>query len=344
MSWFQDFTGGLQNSGGDFAAGLVDAMFGGLKINRQVKAQKELTDYQNNASLKMTQSAPSAQKQGMLNAGLNPASGTYSGNVSSASPSAGDASANVSGKSAAANLAKAQEAVQNKNLTLQDKNIEVLQSAKDKNDADADLARAQAEAVRTDTKNKPREQEDAHNFANVQIRSMNQSIEESLSRIGVNDAQRVSLIRAADNYAASTRKIFEEINMMPQQIREILSRVNLNYVNARKADADTELSKAQKMLTDKRTGTEVWQHRLQAKDLEIMKTNGERMIFELEQMRKYYGSDKFFQYFGQVVGGVATGVSAASSFKYLSGKGSQNYAPSRVPYPDNTNRTFYTDY
>jgi hypothetical protein len=89
------FFGSLVSAGGSFAGSIANGLFGGAQVRRQLKANKELAQYQFDLNRQQWQAeneynSPKAQMQRLKEAGLNPnlvyGNGSVSGNTTTAGP------------------------------------------------------------------------------------------------------------------------------------------------------------------------------------------------------------------------------------------------------------------
>lgn len=89
------FFGSLASAGGSLVGSIANGLFGGAQVRRQLKANKELAQYQFDLNRQQWQAeneynSPKAQMQRLKEAGLNPnlvyGSGSVSGNTTTAGP------------------------------------------------------------------------------------------------------------------------------------------------------------------------------------------------------------------------------------------------------------------
>ena len=135
------FFGSLASAGGSLVGSIANGLFGGAQVRRQLKANKELAQYQFDLNRQQWQAeneynSPKAQMQRLRDAGLNPnlvyGSGSVSGNTTTAGPRFESPKASKNDRWDFANLA-AQAITMYQDMQQKQANI--------------DLARAQTNAV-----------------------------------------------------------------------------------------------------------------------------------------------------------------------------------------------------
>lgn len=141
------FFGSLVSAGGSFVGSIANGLFGGAQVRRQLKANKELAQYQFDLNRKQWQAendynSPKAQMQRLKEAGLNPnlvyGNGSVSGNTTTAGPRFESPKAGKNDRWDFANMA-AQAITMYQDMQQRQANVDLLQAQAEATRQNAEL-------------------------------------------------------------------------------------------------------------------------------------------------------------------------------------------------------------